>query len=46
MMSRASFGARGGYFARSGYTLLGVLYIGKLLTYFIAIRLPRPFVNQ
>lgn len=27
-----------GYFARSGYTLLGVLYIGKLLTYFVAIR--------
>ncbi len=30
--------AGSGYFARSGYTLLGVLYIGKLLTYFIAIR--------
>ena len=29
---------RSGYIARSGYTLLGVLYIGKLLTYFIAIR--------
>jgi phosphatidate cytidylyltransferase len=29
----------GGAFARSGFTLLGVLYIGKLTTYFIAIRL-------
>jgi phosphatidate cytidylyltransferase len=28
-----------GAFARSGYTLLGVLYIGKLTSYFIAIRL-------
>jgi phosphatidate cytidylyltransferase len=28
----------GGAFARSANTLLGVLYIGKLLTYFIAIR--------
>jgi phosphatidate cytidylyltransferase len=28
-----------GAFARSGYTLLGVLYIGKLTTYFITIRL-------
>jgi phosphatidate cytidylyltransferase len=26
------------YLARSGYTLLGVIYIGKLLTYFVAIR--------
>jgi phosphatidate cytidylyltransferase len=34
----ATFTAESGYFARSGYTLLGVLYIGKLLTYFIAIR--------
>jgi phosphatidate cytidylyltransferase len=34
----AVFTARSGYFARSGYTLLGVLYIGKLLTYFVAIR--------
>jgi phosphatidate cytidylyltransferase len=34
----ATFTADSGYFARSGYTLLGVLYIGKLLTYFIAIR--------
>jgi len=28
----------GGSLARSGYTLLGVLYIGKLLSYFVAIR--------
>lgn len=34
----ATFTAKGGYLARSGYTLLGVLYIGKLLSYFIAIR--------
>ena len=34
----ATFTAESGYFARSGFTLLGVLYIGKLLTYFIAIR--------
>jgi phosphatidate cytidylyltransferase len=34
----ALFSTSGGAFARSGYTLLGVLYIGKLLTYFIAIR--------
>jgi len=37
-LGTATFTARGGYFARSGYTLLGVLYIGKLLTYFVAIR--------
>ena len=37
-LATATFTAGGGYFARSGYTLLGVLYIGKLLTYFIAIR--------
>jgi phosphatidate cytidylyltransferase len=35
----ALFSTTGGAFARSGYTLLGVLYIGKLTTYFIAIRL-------
>ncbi len=35
----ALFSTSGGAFARSGFTLLGVLYIGKLLTYFIAIRL-------
>jgi phosphatidate cytidylyltransferase len=34
----ATFSAESGLFARSGFTLLGVLYIGKLLTYFIAIR--------
>ena len=28
----------GGSLARSGYTLLGVLYIGKLLSYFLVIR--------
>jgi phosphatidate cytidylyltransferase len=32
------FGARSGYFARSAYTLLGVLYIGKLLSYFVTLR--------
>ncbi len=35
----ALFSTSGGAFARSGYTLLGVLYIGKLATYFVAIRL-------
>jgi phosphatidate cytidylyltransferase len=37
-LATATFTADSGYFARSGYTLFGVLYIGKLLTYFIAIR--------
>jgi phosphatidate cytidylyltransferase len=37
-LGTATFTAESGYFARSGYTLLGVLYIGKLLSYFIAIR--------
>ena len=37
-LATATFTAESGYFARSGFTLLGVLYIGKLLTYFIAIR--------
>ena len=37
-LGTATFTANSGYFARSGYTLLAVLYIGKLLTYFIAIR--------
>jgi len=37
-LATATFTAGSGYFARSAYTLLGVLYIGKLLTYFIAIR--------
>jgi phosphatidate cytidylyltransferase len=35
----ALFSTSGGAFARSGYTLLGVLYIGKLTTSFIAIRM-------
>lgn len=33
------FASTEGAFARSGYTLLAVLYIGKLTTYFVAIRL-------
>ncbi len=37
-LATATFTADSGYFARSGYTLLCVLYIGKLMTYFIAIR--------
>ncbi len=37
-LATATFTADSGYFARTGYTLFGVLYIGKLLTYFIAIR--------
>jgi phosphatidate cytidylyltransferase len=37
-LATATFTADSGYFARSAYTLLGVLYIGKLLAYFIAIR--------
>jgi phosphatidate cytidylyltransferase len=38
----ALFASSEGAFARSGYTLLGVLYIGNLTSYFIAIRmLPR-----
>lgn len=32
------YGEQHGYFARTAYTLLSVLYIGKLLTYFIFIR--------
>jgi phosphatidate cytidylyltransferase len=32
------YGEQKGYFARTAYTLLGVLYIGKLLTYFVFIR--------
>lgn len=32
------YGEQKGYFARTAYTLLSVLYIGKLLTYFIFIR--------
>lgn len=32
------YGEQKGYFARTAYTLLAVLYIGKLLTYFVFIR--------
>jgi phosphatidate cytidylyltransferase len=32
------FGEQKGYFGRTAYTLLAVLYIGKLLTYFVFIR--------
>jgi phosphatidate cytidylyltransferase len=32
------YGDQKGYFARTAYTVLAVLYIGKLLTYFIFIR--------
>jgi phosphatidate cytidylyltransferase len=37
-LATATFTGESGYFARSGFTLLAVLYIGKLVTYFIAIR--------
>ena len=37
-LATATFTRESGYLARSGYTLLGVLYIGKLMTYYIAIR--------
>ncbi|GAC1461144.1 MAG: phosphatidate cytidylyltransferase [Vulcanimicrobiaceae bacterium] len=37
-MLSATFLSRGHQLMRSAFTLLGVLYIGKLLTYFIAIR--------
>ncbi len=33
------YGEQKGYFARTAYTLLAVLYIGKLLSYFVMIRL-------
>jgi phosphatidate cytidylyltransferase len=32
------YGEQKGYFARTAYTLLSVLYVGKLLTYFVFIR--------
>ncbi len=32
------YGEEQGYFARTAYTLLAVLYIGKLITYFVFIR--------
>jgi phosphatidate cytidylyltransferase len=34
----ATFGRKGDAIARSGFTLLSVLYVGKLTSYFIAIR--------
>lgn len=37
-LGRATLSEHGGYLARSGYTLLGVLYIGMLLSYFLTIR--------
>lgn len=37
-LGRVTLSSRGGYLARSGYTVLGVLYIGKLLSYFLTIR--------
>ncbi|HZW54129.1 MAG TPA: phosphatidate cytidylyltransferase [Candidatus Elarobacter sp.] len=37
-LAASAFTAESGHLVRSGFTLLGVLYIGKLLTYFIAIR--------
>lgn len=33
------YGEQKGYFARTAYTLLAVLYIGKLLSYFMMIRM-------
>lgn len=36
------YGEEKGYFARTAYTLLAVLYIGKSLTYFIFIRAVQP----
>lgn len=36
------YGEQKGYFARTAYTLLSVLYIGKLLTYFVFIRQVQP----
>ena len=32
------FGSRRGYLARSAFTWLGVLYLGKLLSYFVTLR--------
>ena len=37
-LGTATFASTTGSFARSGVTLLGVLYLGKLISYFIAIR--------
>ncbi len=36
------YGEHKGYFARTAYTLLGVLYIGKSLSYFVFIREVQP----
>jgi phosphatidate cytidylyltransferase len=38
-LATATFLARGNQLMRSAFTLLGVLYIGKLVSYFIAIRM-------
>jgi phosphatidate cytidylyltransferase len=38
-LATATFLARGNQLMRSAFTLLGVLYIGKLISYFIAIRM-------
>ncbi|GAC1411412.1 MAG: hypothetical protein NVSMB64_21150 [Candidatus Velthaea sp.] len=38
-MLSATFLSRGNQLMRSAFTLLGVLYIGKLLSYFVAIRM-------
>ena len=35
----ATIRGKGKYFARSGYTVLGVMYIGKLLSYWVALRM-------
>lgn len=37
-----TYGEQKGYFARTAYTLLAVLYIGKLITYFVFIRQVTP----
>ena len=37
-ISSATFMSRGNQIMRSAFTLLGVLYIGKLISYFVAIR--------
>jgi phosphatidate cytidylyltransferase len=37
-LATAMFFGAGGYVSRSAYTLFGVLYIGKLTTYFVALR--------
>src|SRR5581483_5175245 len=37
-LAYATFASKGEYLARSAYTLLAVLYIGKLISYFVIIR--------